>query len=310
MNKNFLFFVLASALLVLSVITICLAPIINGYGNIDVSPPNNNVFDSWNVANCQMLDDDYKYDKDRGHYNSQSAQEKQDKDKIKECKRHKVMHGLEFAALITDIVLGFICTFLGLIHYVEQGKPFETTSGLIGIASGGIATVLTVVYVIYSGIIFNNEPIREIEILYENKALFHWDGSKYVYNYEFQKLEKDLDVKFIKYKDLGKKQYNYDSELYQISKDQDSEYSKCNSLSFTGLYEDDIRGSNTKIRYSINPEKYCDYFWKGNERNDKDINKFLYDRWLTTLILSCLICVCGIGVAIFGFLLFSGKSSS
>ena len=204
MNKNFLFFVLASALLVLSVITICLAPIINGL-EIEDTTSNSYLFSEWNSKNCQIKDDDFKQKKSNGYYTSARALEQQkDEAEIKECKRHKVMHGLEYAALISDIVLGFICTFLGLIHYVEQGKPFEKTSGLIGIASGGIVTVLTVVYVVYSGIIFCNEPVRGREILYDNKALYKWNGNKYVHNYDEQKAKDVEEIPYIKYKDLGK----------------------------------------------------------------------------------------------------------
>ena len=307
MNKNFLFFILASSLLVLSVITICLAPIINGLG----------FFDDWNISNCQKDDDDYNYNKDHGVYTSNAPGEKLVKDKIKECKRHKVMHGLEFAALIADVALGFICTFLGLIHYVEQGKSFEKTSGLIGTASGGIATVLTVVYVVYSGIIFNNEPVRDREILYDNKALFHWDGNKYVYNYDVKQLEKDLDIPYIKIKDLWKKQYNYDSNILEMSLDTNSEYKNCKM----NLRESDISNRNsilnknsrdiyTFIIDGISFTKNCEYYWNSYEDIKSEDNKYLYDRWLATLIFSCIICVCGIGVAIFGFLLFTGNSSS
>ena len=288
MNKNFLFFILASALLVLSVITICLAPIINGL-EIDDTTSNSNLFSEWNSKNCQKEDDDFKQNKIIGSYTNSAPLQKQDEAKIKECKRHKAMHGLEFAALIADIVLGFICTFLGLIHYVEQGKPFEKTSGLIGIASGGIATVLTVVYVVYSGIIFCNEPVRGRELLYDNKALFKWNGNKYVRNYDEQKAKDvDKDIKYIKYKDLGKKQYNYDTDIYQMSIDSDSEYERCREATGTSIFISQVSAQVERYRYSVNGNtKYCDYVWGGDESNQKDINRFLYDRWLTTIIFSC-----------------------
>ena len=191
MDKYVFFFILASALLIISVITICLAPLINAAGTITIYNTDTNdlesedLFEDWNTANCQLLDDVYKYDKDSGVFNSDTNKkmETQRKRKIDDCKRHKAMFGLEYAALIVDIVLGFICTLLGLIHYLDQGKPFETTSGLIGIASGGIATVLTIIYVIYSGIIFTNDYIRITNngnIFYDNHAYLHWNGNKYV----------------------------------------------------------------------------------------------------------------------------------
>jgi hypothetical protein len=307
MDKYLFFFILSSALLIISVITICLAPIINGAGtvnfyNIGASAPANekNLFKEWGTASCQLLNDDYKHKKDIGGFNGDTngREETQTKRKINDCKRHKAMFGLEYAALISDVVLGFICMLLGLIHYLEQGKPFETTSGLIGIASGGIATVLTIVYVVYSGIIFNNEYIRDSasNILYDNHAYLHWNGNKYVNNYDEQKLEKDLDVQFIKYKDLGKKGYNYDSEIYQMSLDSNSEFSNCQT--YVSLTE--------QKTYGASGAKKCEYIWRSSFSESVQA-KYLYDRWITSIILSVVICVCGIGLAFFGFLLFKGN---
>ena len=312
MDKYLFFFVLSSALLIISVITICLAPIINDAGTVNFynvvngNTNEKNLFEEWNIANCQRLNDEYKHKKDIGGFNSDTngGEETQTKREINDCKRHKAMFGLEYAALISDVVLGFICTLLGLIHYLEQGKPFETTSGLIGIASGGIATVLTIVYVIYSGIIFNNDYIRDghttSNIFYDNHAYLHWNGNKYVPNYDEQKLEKDFDVKYIKYKDLGKKEYNYDSEIYQMSLDPNSEYKNCQ-------FDNPLTSIQT---YSINSQtKNCEYIWYTSLNNSVQA-KYLYNRWLTSIILSVVICVCGIGTAFFGFLLFKGNSGS
>ena len=305
MDKYLFFFILSSALLIISVITICLAPIINAavtikFYKVDDTTSDINIFEKWSTESCQRLNDEYKHKKDIGGFNGDTngREETQYKRKINDCKRHKAMFGLEYAALISDVVLGFICMLLGLIHYLEQGKPFETTSGLIGIASGGIATVLTIVYVVYSGIIFNNEYIRDSDsnILYDNHAYLHWNGNKYVYNYDEQKLEKDLDVKYIKYKDLGKKGYNYDSEIYQMSLDTNSEFRNCQTyVSLT-----------TQKPYGTSGAKKCEYIWHSS-LNESVKAKYLYDRWITSIILSVVICVCGIGLAFFGFLLFKGN---
>jgi hypothetical protein len=305
MDKYLFFFILSSALLIISVITICLAPIINAavtitFYKVDGTSNSINIFENWNTDSCQLLNDNYKHQKDIGGFNGDTngREETQTKRKINDCKRHKAMFGLEYAALISDVVLGFICMLLGLIHYLEQGKPFETTSGLIGIASGGIATVLTIVYVVYSGIIFNNEYIRDSasNILYDNHAYLHWNGNKYVYNYDEQKLEKDLDVQFIKYKDLGKKGYNYDSEIYQMSLDSNSEFSNCQT--YVSLTE--------QKTYGASGAKKCEYIWRSSFSESVQA-KYLYDRWITSIILSVVICVCGIGLAFFGFLLFKGN---
>ena len=38
-------------------------------------------------------------------------------------------------------------------------------------------------------------------------------------------------------------------------------------------------------------------------------NKYVYDRWVTTIIFCCFIAACCIGLAIFGFLLFKSDGS-
>ena len=41
------------------------------------------------------------------------------------CHRKKGMYGLEFSALIIDIIIGFICTNLSILHYFNEGKKFK-----------------------------------------------------------------------------------------------------------------------------------------------------------------------------------------
>ena len=42
--------------------------------------------------------------------------------------------------------------------------------------------------------------------------------------------------------------------------------------------------------------------------SDEVENKYLYDRWVTTLIFACFIIACNIGLAIFGFFLFKSDT--
>ena len=46
----------------------------------------------------------------------------------------------------------------------------------------------------------------------------------------------------------------------------------------------------------------CDYLYY--PPYTRTINKYIYDRWLTALILSVLIVACNVALSIFGFLLF------
>ena len=307
MNNNLFFLIISTALLVLSVITVCHAPIINGAVGKNV------YMNNWNVANCKLMDDKYKYEKDHDVYNLEEVQgyidDKIAKRRITECKRHHLMFSFEYVAFIFDVVLGFICFFLGFIHYLEPGNKFEKVSGMIGLISGIIIAVFTIVYVAFSALIFNNEAIQGKSILYPNKASYHWNGQKYIHDYDEEKAEnEDSDIKFIKFKDLGKKQYNYDSEFYRMSIDSTdkNEYRNCQ---YTPTSLDISTQKNYQI---VDNTKLCEYLWEaGSQPYQRSTdNKFLYDRWLTTIIFGVLITVCGLCVGLFGLLLFKNSPNS
>ena len=182
-------------------------------------------------------------------------------------------------------------------------------TGFIGLITGIITTVITIVYVAFSALIFNNEAIQGKSILYPNKASYHWNGQKYIHDYDEEKDEnEDSDIKFIKFKDLGKKQYNYDSEFYRMSIDSTdkNEYKNCQYA----LTSSDI--STQKYYQNVDTTKLCEYVWEpGSEPyQDSTDNKFLYDRWLTTIIFGVLITVCGLCVGLFGLLLFKNSANS
>ena len=305
MNKQLFFLITACSLFVLSIIAINVAPIISKSG---IYP----YFHKWANGNCQKLEDEYKFGKDNHAYDSPvpKAQEKRDKNKIDECKRHKVMYGLEYSAFVIDVSLGFICSFLSLFHFLEPGKPLEKVSGFIGIFVGIITAVITIIYLVFNGLIFSNEPVRNIEILYPNKASLKYNGKKYVFDYDYDKMEDDYDIKYIKYKDLGKKQYNYDSEIFKAIKYYDnSEYEECQESDILVFYTGQD-GNKKKYTVDTPNDHNCDYIWEEDFDNKENNNKYLYDRWMTCIILGALIAVCGIGLIIFGFLLSKSEGDS
>lgn len=128
MNYTLFFFLCSSAILILSIIAICVAPIINGF--IDEK--------NWRFENCEKYLDEYNYKKEQ--YSNPSDENKKElkqrKEKINFCKRKKAMYGLEYCSLIFDIFLGGICTILSLLHFLEIGKQMEKKTGLIGIITG------------------------------------------------------------------------------------------------------------------------------------------------------------------------------
>ena len=289
MNYTFFFFICASIAFGLSVISICTAPIING---IEGS--------SWGNNNCKYLSDELDYYKKE--HSSPTDDEKREitrqQREINVCKREKAMHGLEYSSLICDVFFGGVCAILGLLHYLEVGKSIEKKTGLIGIIAGTIGFILTLVYVVFSAYIFNNDyPYSYdnnhdkvyIPKLFPNRALKKYNGYKYVPNYD--ESDDDERVQYIKYNELGQKQYNYDSELFKNYIDGSSIINSC------------INNENPNL---------CPYVWTSyNPSTDSSIlNKYIYDRWITTLIISVLISVVNIGIILFGFFLFTQSESS
>ena len=154
-------------------------------------------------------------------YNPLKKQEKKQLNFKKKAKnkynRDKAIYGLEYASVVLDVVLGFICALLSLLHYFEVGKNFQKYTGLIGCISGIICFIITFVYFVYSTYIFNNDsPAIKYDSSgfgYENTyyyklngdgAFAKKDGNKYkcIEDYDAEKLDKF----YVKYKDLGKKQ--------------------------------------------------------------------------------------------------------
>jgi len=298
--KKTLFLVFSGAILIFTIISICCAPIING-DIINAS--------SWKTKNCKLLEDAYKLDKNDDNKKAKNL-----------CNRQKAMYGLEYSSLIIDAIFGFICTILGLLHYFDIGKTFEKISGLIGLATGIIGFILTIVYISYSGYIFTNDNTEGFDnsfkftitdfsgisyngpILKLNKdgAFAEWDKSKGQYKCMFYKQNKPNSI-LATYSDLGKKQYNYEKKM---NFNRDSKYNNC-----IGSY-DACDGSNEYIdnglvTVNVNdcPYLYLNFYPSGVE------NKYVFDRWITTIIFSCLIIACCIGLAIFGFLLFKSDGS-
>ena len=305
MNKSLIFLIIATSILVLSAIVICVSPIIN---NIEVTQygwrPSN-----WRNLNCKIYADQEKAD-------GVSLDNMQKLRRYKNiCYRKKAMYGLENSAFIINIILSFVCADLTLLHYLNIGKDFEKKTGLIGLITGIIGFILTLVYVCFSGYIFTNDPAYDrfntdpipsgLIKLYPNGAKYKWEGDdtngKYITVNENDKGEY---ANMLLYKDLGKKQYNYNGDYYET-------YMKKVPSSSTNINECNInrnyRPSGT-LPITTSASTKCDYLYYTPVTGVE--NKFIYDRWLTALILSIVIVICNIGLIIFGFLLFKSSEEA
>jgi len=292
--KKTLFLIFSAAIIAFSVICICSAPILNKV-TID------NVFEPSDLGymNCKILSDNYKKTKE---VTSDEKTLKPLKHKLNVCNRYKAVYGLEHASLILDVILGFLCLNLGLLHYFDVGKPFEKVTGIIGLATGIIQFILTLVYVCYSGYIFTNDgpesnsfPKADSDGIYAK-----WDNSKNQYKCEFYDKD-DENAVFAKFNDLGKKIYNYDKDTYNSQ----SISNNCRLPNTFGV--DDCKSYEGYLPDASSRTNNCDALYV--QKSDKFENKYLYDRWVTTLIFACFIIACDIGLAIFGFLLFKSDGS-
>lgn len=232
------------------------------------------------------------------------------------CIRRKAMYNLEYASLIINAVLSFLCANFSLINCLKEGKGYQTITGLFGFISGIIGFILTIIYVCFSGYIFTNDlaygtininfnnfltrgPYLSGRIikLFPNGAKYKFNGNKYITPYE---VNSEYYGQYIKYKDLGDKQYNFDKDLY------------------IKYYENLPQNSNTvngcNILDSYNPENLnakinnCDYLF--SRPYYENTNRYLYNMWLTSLVLSVFIFILDLVLAVFGFLVFLDKQSA
>ena len=254
--------------------------------------------------NCKYNSDEYKEAK---KLTSDKKALKPYKHALNLCNRQKAVYGLEHASLIIDVFLGFLCLILGLLHYFDVGKPFEKVTGIIGLATGVIQFVLTLVYVCYSGYIFTNDGPGNTYLLKADKdgVIATWDESKNQYKCDFYD-EDDSDAIYAKYNEMGKKIYNYDKEMYKTG----STARSCQYSRGTGTYENFVDSCETNgyaPGSGTTKINNCDKIYV--RLSEDVVNKYIYDRWVTTIIFACFIIACDIGLAIFGFFLFKSDGS-
>jgi len=298
MNNTLIFFCIASCLLAFSIIVV-----------------NTSISDSdWKDLNCKRYSDFHDYTKEKGVAATKDEYLKLSKEGRNLCNRRKAMYGLGISSIVCDIVLGFFCAFLSFLHYLGVGKVYEKVTGIIGLASGIICFILTLVYVIYSGYIFTNDndgmdiTITDLTIAkdYGDTLKLDKDGVFAKYDSDSGKFQcvyydKDDESKlYAKNNDLGKKRYNYNKD----SIDSNSKFNKCKYNEATSLTQTPTY-SNCKNGIERKTGSDCDVIYIHHSGTS---NKYLYDRWVTSIIFDTLNIALSIGLAIFGFLLFKGSS--
>ncbi len=324
-----LYLCMAGGILIFSIIVVNIAPYINGI--IENS-------EYWSMDSCKYYSDQYKSDKDKDattYYGSQDAKDEtldQDKKYKNRCERKQAMAGLEYTALNINLVFGLICTLLGFFHFFNIGEIGKITS-FAGIGTGIVAFVLTFVYVIESGLVFNDRDETTYLKLDSDGAILEWDNNKNSYVCLFYD-KGNKDSVHLKYSDYNNKYLGYTKEVNFREEEKNYEFYDINFIDLSnnegcnidsledissGFVEEYFynyckqlqEGTNTfpKISYnddSANLKECKKIFYVGYEYDYE--YKILYDRWLTTIIFSCVIALLDIGLAIFGFLLMSNSN--
>ena len=290
MGKGLLFFCCSCCILVLTIVNLSVGPFISG------------TLDSrYGILNCQEYKDnkdDFKKsgasftDEAKKHFNSQ----------IDWCTRIKGMHDMEYTAFIFDIVIGFICGLVGLLHLFELKKDFVSNTGLIGLICGFIGFVFTFVYVIFNGMVFTSKYSGVVER--DGDGIFAERTEKTATSATYKCLNYDDSGDaywgYAKISELNKKQYNYKKDFY--NDDQED----CKGSSYEYKCHGDYMTFTNDGTFTVSSGKLftndCKNAYAGEI--DEITNKDEFDRFLTTLILSLIVCLANIGLALFGFLLF------
>ena len=291
MNKGLIFFCCACVILLFTIINLSVGPIVSYIISYTTGR-------SWGTLNCAIMSD-RKKDQSPGLTDDQKKYYWQRP--IDECNNKKAMHDMEYTAFIFDIVIGFICGLLGLLHFFDLKKDFIPKTGLIGFICGIIGFIFTFVYLILNGLVYTNYGLynsltggRSFYSSYikadSDGAFAEKEGSKYKLIY-FDKKENYYAL-FTTFSDFGKKQYNYDRDMYKAydaNTDKSCYISHTMDYDANGYITSSISNTNCKKLYII-PTTGISY-------------KDLSDRFLTALILSLFVCIANIGLALFGFLL-------
>ena len=300
MNNNLFFVLISCVSICFTIIVICNGPVINF-----------EIFSAY--ENCKQYSD--QYDNAKKTSTLSDEKKKSYKKEIHKCNRHKAMYGLEYSSLIMDIFFSFVCCLLGFLNYYGVAKGFEKIIGIIGLASGVICFIMTLVYICYSGFIFTNDSSK-IGKLDKDGSYAEWKDGKYKCTFYD---EDDKYAVLAKYSDLGKKQYNYNKDNYFLSPTSEklsckitggsnsNEVNPCQDSSSNG--EINIPGSFLSSRPQYDSNKDCDKLYY-KQKNDSIENKYNYDRWVTSIIFGVFVIVCSIGLALFGFLIFKDSGSS
>lgn len=284
MNHERSFMICSCVILVLAAINLSIGPIINC--RVRDWP--------WSLWNCKKISDELAQKK------ADNAQIKDIKNleiKLSDCRHKKTMHILEELSFVANLFIGFTCFLSG---FFGLEKELKTKMGIVGMIFGVIGFILTFIYVIYNGIVITNHyNYKSIYKVDGDSAFAELDGNNYKCFYFNEK--DDTEALIAKYSDLIKSQYNYNKGLKNAYYDKDSELHNCGYSPDLCLENGYIDGPKTYFD-SIGL-KTCVKLYRYREFDDNS-NFEIGSRFLASLILSLLTCLCLCGLVFCGFLIF------
>ena len=293
MGKGLLFFCCACCILALTIVNLSIGPVISGAAY--------RFEDDLATLNCKKKKDLLDAEKERDGHVDDDIKYNQEYE-YNACTREKGMHDMEYTAFIFDIVIGFVCGLIGLLHLFDLKKDFVANTGFIGLVCGIVGFVLTFVYVIFNGLVYTTVYVGDVK-RNGDYAFAEKDGNDFKCLY-FDNEHNDNSI-YAKISDLGKKQYNY-------KKDWDKDIkTECKQPNYINDCSSEEKPSSLKGMGASGASIFsgCDYLYIDSNYIDNGIeNKDLSDRFLTALILSLIVCLANIGLALFGFLLFRDPS--
>ena len=290
MGKGLIFFCCACTILLFTIINLSVGPIISGRTSIYGYENCAYYSDEYEKVKAGLTEEEKKYDYEWG---------------IDRCKREKAFYNMEYTSFIFDVVIGFVCSLLGLLHLFEVKKELVSKTGLIGLGCGIVGFVLTFIYIIYNGIVYTN--------YYDNDTIYKRDsdgafaelkGDKYKCFYFDEKGNEHALI--AKYSDLIGKQYNYNKDLQEKYTTQ--EYQNCLGSPIP-CQDNEYYPDLLLTGFKSNGCKYLYYDFRSESTSNEVRNKDKSDRFLTTLILGLFVSLANIGLALFGFLLFRTPDS-
>ena len=289
------FFLCSCAILTFTIINLNVGPIVNGL-----------VGSKWPSTNCKIISDEI----DEMEKNPNITKEEIEKEEVslRECRNKRAMHDMEYTSFIFNAAIGFICTLLGLFGLQ---KEIIKKTGMVGVGLGVIGFVLTLVYVIYNGVVYTN---------YYNKSIFKRDGDgavaelisslEFKYRCLFFNKVNDTDALYAKYNDIIKSQYNYNRALIDsFNKSYPEKYQCIVRDNNYGYYcsKDEIWEIPMTYYDEQHNEHKCEKLYYQNYKNDQpfddDSNYDISARFLTVLIFSIFIILCHLGLICSGLLL-------